>query len=111
MKKGITVEQEYTESGAMRAIVRKSRGKLTVEEIQDALRESVVESGGGCYHFVVIIKATEDTGYQGWMDDEDRGDTVELWEIFEGDTCPVCGQLTPPFDNCPNCGVAWRDLR
>ena len=105
----ITIARHFGSGG--RTIVRKKRGKLTVEEIREALYDAIA-CHGGCYHFALIVKAAEDIGYQGWDDaEDDPGDAVELWEINESDTCPFCGQLTPPFDYCPNCGTAWRDLR
>jgi hypothetical protein len=82
--------------------VRKARGKLSMEEITDALREA--EMFGG---WAVILRVGEDSGYQGWMDEDTRGDSVFLYELEDGEQCPICAsQLVVNY--CPNCG---EDLR
>lgn len=35
---------------------------------------------------------------------------MDLYQIEDGETCPVCGKYTPPFTYCPNCGTAWKDI-
>jgi hypothetical protein len=110
VKRGITVRKEAIQDGTTRVLVEKRRGKLTFEEIREALREEFTQYGGTCF-FAMIVKASEEDGYQGWMDGDDAGDTVELLQIEEGYDCPVCGRMAPPFEYCPNCGEAWRERR
>lgn len=44
------------------------------------------------------------------MEEDQKGDAVDLYQIEDGETCPVCGKYTPPFEYCPNCRTAWKDM-
>ena len=43
------------------------------------------------------------------MMDERPGDAVVLYELEEGEPCPVCNASLPPFQYCPTCGSAWAE--
>lgn len=109
MKQGITITGNYDWHDRRLITVNKRRGKLTVEEIAEALRYS--EDQIYCGHYVIILNCSEATiGGSGYFfDDVPQGDAVDLYPVEEGEYCPVCGKFTPPFDFCPTCGTRWRD--
>ena len=71
MKKGISVEFDYSDCGY---IVRKNRGKLTVDEIIGAINELACEG----FYFIGINteNAYDDNGY---MVEEAKGDFVKAY--------------------------------
>ena len=77
--------------------VTKSRGKLTLDDISDALRDAGVDG------YMMILLNIGDT-YIGWNDDTPKGDVVDVYIIEEGSTCPVCSQMVPLIMYCPECG-------
>lgn len=89
--------------------VRKKRGKLSLEEIEDFLRYS--DSGAYQGDYVAILRAGESTcGGSGWMDEEeDPGDAADLYRIEPGEKCPVCKNETPYIQYCPECGADLID--
>lgn len=109
MKQGISIERTYDLHDRLVVRILKRRGRLTLEEVSDLLR---LEGGGewsGWY--AVLLNCTEGTiGGNGLYDSEDpKGDAVDLYEINEGDDCPICGKFIPPFQYCPSCGAKWSD--
>lgn len=89
-------------------IISKKRGKLNLEEVGDFLRYST--SGRLQGHYVVVINATEATcGAQWGFDEAPQGDTWELCQVEEGERCPVCSKITPPYQYCPECGAELSD--
>lgn len=109
MKQGISIERTYDLHDRLVVKILKRRGRLTLEEVSDLLR---LEGGGewsGWY--AVLLNCTEGTiGGNGLYDSEDpKGDAVDLYEINEGDDCPICGKFIPPFQYCPSCGAKWSD--
>lgn len=108
MKQGITIVGGYDRHDLNILTIKKRRGKLTLAEIEDALRYS--EGSLYCGHYVIFLNCSEATiGGDGYFDDEPQGDAVDLYPIEEGEFCPVCGKLTPPFNYCPTCGTSWKD--
>lgn len=108
MKRGISVQGSYDRNGEPILRIAKKRGKLTLGEIEDILR---YENGQQrCGYYLIILNCTEATiGANGLFEEEDPpGDSVDLYRIEEGDACPVCRQLTPLHEHCPNCGTAWE---
>lgn len=77
--------------------VTKSRGKLTLDEITDALRDAGVEG------YAVVLLRIGDV-YDGWNDEIPKGDIVDVPIVDEGSACPVCSQLVPLIRYCPECG-------
>ena len=77
--------------------VTKSRGKLTLDDISDALRDAGVEG------YIVMLLKIGDT-YDGWNNDNSKGDAVDVYIIEEGSPCPVCSQMVPLIMYCPECG-------
>lgn len=109
MKQGISIVRTYDLHDRLIVRILKRRGRLTLEEVSDLLR---LEGGGewsGWY--AVLLNCTEGTiGGNGLYDSDDpKGDAVDLYEINEGDDCPICGKFIPPFQYCPSCGAKWSD--
>ena len=90
--------------------IEKKRGKLTLAEIQDLLMYE--ESQRYCGHYTIILNCSEAAmgGDDLYLEDGQKGDTVALYQIEEGETCPVCAEKSPPFEYCPSCGAAWKDM-
>lgn len=90
-------------------LFEKTRGKISVREIEDYLLYEERQKFAGCY--AILIRATESClGGSGWDDgSEPKGDSLELFPIEEYESCPVCGEMTPPYLYCPRCGESWRD--
>ena len=106
MKRGITVERKYDHNDIPCIVIKKKRGKLALDEIQDILR---FEDYG---QYVLFLNCSEATlGGNGCWDllDEPPGDTVMLYEVADSEECPVCRSNLPPFSYCPSCGMPWSD--
>lgn len=101
MKQGISIERTYDLHDRLIVRILKRRGRLTLEEVSDLLR---LEGGGewsGWY--AVLLNCTEGTiGGNGLYDSDDpKGDAVDLYEINEGDDCPICGKFIPALPVLP----------
>lgn len=83
-------------------LVSKKRGKLSVEEVGDALRYNQHLQG----NYIMFIQAGEVTCEgSGWIDElENKGDTWELYKLEEYEKCPVCNHELPTRQYCPECG-------
>ena len=110
MKQGITIERTCDLHDRPIVRITKRRGRLSVEEVDDLLRHEGFGEWWG--HYAIVLNCTESTiGGNGLFDfDEPKGDTLDLYKIDEGEECPVCGQFTPPYVYCPNCGSKWSDI-
>ena len=85
-------------------IARKSRGKITVAELQEAMSRDYHYEGG----WALIFKAKGDS-YQGWGGGEEpKGDIVELYRVDDWDTCPVCAVVLSGIECCPHCGESIK---
>ena len=85
-------------------VLEKKRGKLSLNEVGDFLRYE--KRGGFKGNYVLIIRATEATcGGSGWMDEEEpKGDQWVLYQVEQGEPCPVCSHMTPSIQWCESCG-------
>ena len=109
MKRGITVERKYDHNDIPCIVIKKKRGKLALDEIQDILRFEDYQQWNGQY--VLFLNCSEATlGGNGCWDllDEPPGDTVMLYEVADSEECPVCRSNLPPFSYCPSCGMPWK---
>ena len=109
MKRGTTIRWDYNQYGRSGARITKARGRLTLDEIEEALQYG----GGGNFngHYALLINAGEQTcGGNGlWLDEDARtGDDVFLVALEDSGDCPVCGSMLPPFEYCPECGEPWK---
>lgn len=111
MARGITYEWEKNIYGSSVLIIRKSRGKLTLQEIEELLRYE----RGGIFNgrYAILLNCSEATcGGAGWGDEtEPRGDIVELCEVQSEEECPICKAMLPDKDYCPHCGESLRTER
>lgn len=109
MKRGIEMSWQYDSMDRLFLRIAKKRGKLTLEEVTDLLRYE--EGQRYCGHYAIILNCSEETiGGNGlFFEEEQKGDAVDMYQIEDGNTCPVCGKYTPPFEYCPSCGTAWKD--
>lgn len=72
MKKGISVEL-VSDSSGMHYRVRKERGKLTLDDIRDTMKEYEED------YYALIIKCMDDD-YAGYFDDDiPEGDIADLY--------------------------------
>lgn len=72
MKKGISVEQFYDKQGHSALCIRKKKGTLTLEEINQALTEWESD-----YYFLVVKCMDDDTAQ--YYDDDIMPDAVEAY--------------------------------
>ena len=101
MKKGITISFDIDGKG----IIEKRRGKLTIDEIVDAIASDWRYHG----YYAICLKVNDTTiGGNGMFYEEPVGDKVELLPVYGNDSCPFCESLTPPFDFCPECGKTLK---
>lgn len=98
----LTIEFDY-ENGIYKGIIKKKRGKLTLDEIEEFLRYE--NQGRYQSHYIIVLNCSESScGGSGWMDDQDPpGDCAVLYQYNFEEPCPVCAEMTPP-EYCPNCG-------
>ena len=110
MKRGIEMSWIYDYKDRLALQIEKKRGKLTLDEIEDLLRYE--DGQKWCGHYAILLNCSEATVDGGglYLEEGQKGDVVALYQIEEGETCPVCGKYTPPFEYCPNCGAAWKDM-
>ena len=81
MKRGIYVTCEWDNAGRNYYAVTKKRGKLTIEEVEDALRECADHD-----YYALIAKVFDVDSSQFFLkfgDDEPKGDYVECYPIGE----------------------------
>jgi len=110
MKRGIEMSWAYDYKGRLALRIEKKRGKLTLAEIQDLIMYE--ERQRYCGHYAIILNCSEAAmgGDDLYLEDGQKGDTVALYQIEEGETCQVCAEKSPPFEYCHSCGAAWKDM-
>lgn len=100
----IEFEWEKNVHGKSILLAKKKRGKISIPELQEAMRDDYRYEGGWAVVFVV----REESGYQGWGDSEEpKGDILELHQLGEGENCPVCAAVFVEY--CPHCGERVTD--
>jgi len=99
-------ESRYrNDAGSYIVELRKSRGKITVDEIIEHLKYVTRYYG----FYAIIINANEYTCEpQGFLTEEPQGDFVEVVMLEEYDSCPLCAKMMPDPDYCPECGASLR---
>lgn len=94
MKRGITVTREYDRLDRPCVVIRKKRGKLSVDEIEEILRYEDFQQWNG--HYVLLLNCTEATlGGNGCWDllDEQPGDMVRLYEVTASRNVPFASPI------------------
>lgn len=102
---GVTVERGCRDDlkGTVVLIVRKSKGKLSVDEIVEAVRRS-----GFFNYYALLLNISEEASMgDGWLNDEisKPGDSVEILPLDYGNSCPLCGEMLPEKEYCNACGA------
>lgn len=102
MKKGISLSGGYDDTGTYTVTIKKRRGKLTLDEIEDAIRDAGIDYYG---YYALLLNLNEGAleGPCYWYGDP-PGDSVVLYRIEDGENCPVCQKVTPLLTYCPHCG-------
>ncbi|MCL1789967.1 MAG: hypothetical protein FWG40_01200 [Peptococcaceae bacterium] len=87
-------------------IARKSRGKISIAELQAEMSKYYQYEGA----WAVIFKASEESGHQGWDSGVDpKGDVLELYRVGDGEECPICTTTFCGVDFCPHCGERIKE--
>lgn len=84
-------------------VIRKPKGKLTVQEIQEFMndRKQLYDFGEGA--LCVIAWRMKSDNYSGWdLHVEQQGDAVDMFVLQDSSTC-FCGKVLYP-QYCPECG-------
>ncbi len=76
MKRGIEVENTYDRSGNYVMIIRKARGKLTLDEIREAAMEYDQD------YYGLVMKCMDEDMDQ-YYDDDLLGDAAELYRMSD----------------------------
>lgn len=84
MKKGIEVSSEWDPQGYCVTVVRKARGKLTLDEIREAVTESDQD------YYGLVLKCMDGDMLQ-YFEDDLQGDAVELYRM--SDVLELLGRL------------------
>lgn len=84
MKKGIEVSSEWDPQGYCVTVVRKARGKLTLDEIREAVTESDQD------YYGLVLKCMDGDMLQ-YFEDDLKGDCVELYRM--SDVLELLGRL------------------
>lgn len=75
MKKGISCEAAYDAQGNWMLVIRKKKGKLTIDDIREAATEYEED------YYGLVLKCVGTDGVQ-WFED-DLGDVAELYRITD----------------------------
>lgn len=101
----LTAEWDTDITGRYVLLVKKSRGKITIDELTEFL---LWDSRFTNHAYAIVIRVYENMCEgSGWDIEEAKGDVVELYQLEDGDDCPVCGSLLV-YQNCPECGAELR---
>ncbi len=84
MKKGIESYTEFDPSGHLVLVIKKQRGKLTMEEIREAAMDY-------SQNYYALVMKCMDGDMSQYFDDDLKGDAVELYEM--DDVLEVMGRL------------------
>lgn len=89
-------------------VIRKPKGKLTVEEVVEFMhRPEMISTFGGGTLCVIAWRIKEET-YQGFDFEKPEGDSQEVWVLGDESKC-FCGR-TLHTSYCPECGhKLWEE--
>jgi len=83
----------------------KKRGNISITELQEVMREDYNLCGNV---YAIVFPVHEDGGYQGWGDEENKGDVLFLYQYADWEPCPICFKDLV-VDYCPHCGEKIRE--
>lgn len=84
-------------------IVRKAKGKLTMDEIWDFLQEKEQMDAFGEESLAVILFRIRQRDGGFWEGEKDEGDAQSVYILQDGSTC-ICGRKELALQYCPHCG-------
>ena len=84
-------------------IVRKEKGKLTLDEIWSFLQEREQLNAFGVNSLAVILFRMREREYPGWDHEEPEGDAQDIYILSDGSKC-ICGRTELWMQYCPDCG-------
>jgi len=99
----INLEWDTDRHGKSCIRASKKRGKISTDELQEAMHNNRSMNEG---YWAIIFKTCED-GYQCWFNEEPVGDEVFIYQVDDGESCPVCFKDLV-IDYCPHCGENIR---
>lgn len=93
---------EYAENGTD-IIVRKARGKITMQELFDFLHEPKQTNSfdGALAAIIFRINSERDIPYNY---EEPDGDSQVVFMVGDDTTCPICGRNEMVLQYCQGCG-------
>lgn len=99
--------------GKNEIIVRKSRGKITLLELQEYLSEAQQYNAFGGMLAVIQWRVHDaEMMYDGYTgEDDDPGDCIAIQMVGDGDACPVCGENSIFPQYCPKCGEPLKEKK
>ena len=83
-------------------IIRKQKGKITMDEIWNFLQEPEQMNAFGEGALAVILFRLRQRSIS-WFEEDDEGDAQNVYIIADGDKC-ICGRTELWMQYCPDCG-------
>ena len=100
-KSKIRFEWDGERQGLLWAI--RDKGKITYPELLEAINAADGFQGRiFSMQFIVDEERIKGIGWEPW-DREPEGEVWHLWEVVDGEPCPLCGKLSR-HTFCPDCG-------
>lgn len=93
---------EYAENGTD-IIVRKAKGKITMQELFDFLHEPKQTNSFDGALAVVMFRINSDRDIP-YNYEEQEGDEQIVFMVGDEATCPICGKQGLAVQFCPDCG-------
>lgn len=93
---------EYAENGTD-IIVRKAKGKITIQELFDFLHEPKQTNCFDGTLAVVMFRVNSNRDIP-YLYEEPAGDAQEVIMVGDDSTCPICGRPDMAVQYCPDCG-------
>ena len=93
-------------------LIRKRRGCITVDEIIRFMNEDKQYNAFAGMLWVIMGRVNgPEYLYDGYSDNDNPGDVVELLMMGDEDHCPVCSTLRKAVQYCPECGHQLWDAK
>lgn len=97
-KSKIRFEWDGDKANCLLAI--RDHGRITLPELKSAM---AADENLHARVFVVTWAVHDNYDMYDWDGTEPEGDTWELYEVMDGDPCPICDKVSQ-HTFCPDCG-------